>query len=565
MLAAAVALALVPAAARASTPVAAENALPGDSSWRLEGRQPQTAIEGYARATSVGPGQTIAFAVSTEPGARYRIAISRLGWYGGAGGRLHACLPDPGCTGDEAGAQQPQAPRPDASGEVDAGWATTDKLQVPSDWVSGYYVANLIVTAGAHAGESAWVPFVVREPARASQLLVQVPVNTWQAYNRWGGKSLYHGDDGKPAVKVSFNRPYTYRVLVAAQEASFNHYELPLVRFLERQGYDASYATDVDVDRHPSELLRHRLVMTAGHGEYWTKRMRDGFDAARDESTNLAFMGANTAYWQMRYEDHRRTIVEYRSGALDPVRDPARQTVRFRNLEPARPECMLLGVQHQLATSRLGDRRGYKLTDKGARDPWNRGTGLARGVVVPYLVGYEWDTTLPWCRPPHLRVLLHWVRGAHSQEPSDAEAVRYTADSGARVFSTGAMQFSWGLYDPGEHQHTADPRIQRFTENALDDLTRPAPPTSVRVNQTASGFEIGLDRHADPRFRVFEVFEHPGSGSFGAGDPGAHRVCRTTHSSCTVPRSAGAQRFAAAVVDVFARRSRLRRSGVVGG
>src|SRR5205823_5779801 len=106
---------------------------------------------------------------------------------------------------------------------------------------------------------------------------------------------------------------------------------------------DVSYTTDVDVDRDPSELARHRLVLTAGHSEYWTKAMRDGFEWARDQGTNLAFMGANTGYWQIRYADDRRTIVEYRNATADPEPDVLTKTVRFRDLVPPRPECELLG------------------------------------------------------------------------------------------------------------------------------------------------------------------------------------------------------------------------------
>ena len=307
----------------------------------------------------MAPGESISFAVSTEPGARYRIAIARLGWYDGLGGRLHACLPDPECTTDEAGVQQPTPPAPDSSGEVAAGWHATDTITIPDDWVSGYYVANLVLTSGDHASDSVWIPFVVREPAtQPSEILVQAPVNTWQAYNRWGGKSLYKGDattDGSRAVRVSFDRPYDYGTLVTDQAATFAHYELPLVRFLERQGQDVSYVTDVDVARDPSLLFAHRLAMTAGHDEYWSKTMRDGFEAARAVGTNLAFMAANSAYWQVRYEDSYQTMVAYKAAASDPVTDPAEKTVRFRDLARPRPECELLGVEHKLAFSSLGD------------------------------------------------------------------------------------------------------------------------------------------------------------------------------------------------------------------
>ena len=125
-----------------------------------------------------------------------------------------------------------------------------------------------------------------------------MPVNTWQAYNPWGGKSLYpfNSTGLSPAVRVSFDRPLAF-----TSQGPFDA-EYNLVRFLEHEGYDVSYQTDVDTDLRPESLLDHRLVV-CGHDEYWSKRTRDAFDAARALGTNLAFTGSNAAYWQIRYED----------------------------------------------------------------------------------------------------------------------------------------------------------------------------------------------------------------------------------------------------------------------
>src|SRR5262249_34998743 len=160
--------------------------------------------------------------------------------------------------------------------------------------VSGYYLAVLRLTnAGDDTGARGWIPFLVRDPtARHAQILVQVPVNTWQAYNSWGGKSLYrlNSTDRAPAVGVSFDRP------LASPQNPFD-WEYNLVRFLEREGYDLAYQADVDTDRRPESLLEHRLVVVGGHDEYWTKRMRDAFADAQAKGTNLAFMNSNAAYW----------------------------------------------------------------------------------------------------------------------------------------------------------------------------------------------------------------------------------------------------------------------------
>jgi hypothetical protein len=203
--------------------------------------------------------------------------------------------------------------------------------------------------------------------------------------------------------------------------------------------------------------------MTAGHDEYWTKAMRDGLEAARDAGVDLAFMGANTGYWQMRYQDGRRTIVEYRSADRDPETNPALKTVRFRELATPRPECTLLGVM-------WGEIGNARYTAVGAAitptDPWFRGTGFRPTDVLPGLVGYEYDSVFDDCKTPGpLTVLFHASLPNHV----NADAVRYVAPSGARVFSSGSIRFAVALDDLTGH---GDRRLQRFMRNAMADLVR---------------------------------------------------------------------------------------------
>ena len=228
----------------AASPVQVENARRGTRSWQ-RAPAPAGSIEGYSSVTSVLPGSSVSFHVSTTPAASYRIELYRLGWYRGAGARLVGCLPS--CSRQKQGAAQP-APVPALTGEVRANWPLSDQLTVPEDWLSGYYVAKLVLTSGRDRGKAASIPFIVRAPStRQSLILVQAPVNTWQAYNGWGGKSLYDFDsrDGVPATRVSFDRPYVGEQIL---NNPFS-WEYQLVRFLEREGYDVSYATNVDVHR----------------------------------------------------------------------------------------------------------------------------------------------------------------------------------------------------------------------------------------------------------------------------------------------------------------------------
>jgi PKD domain len=547
-LVAAIALTVSPVAL-AANPVQIENAKPGDSYWMAATQDSaSSAIEGYTTATSVRPGDSIGFRVSTSPAARYRIEIDRLGWYDGSGGRRVTCLVrarlDAGCSQDELGVQQPAAPALDpVTGKVDAAWSVTDTLSVPADWTSGYYLAVFRLTSGPSAGQTGFTPFVVQAPlGNHAAILVQVPANTWQAYNTWGGEDLY---TNPRAVKVSFNRPYALEgaaAVGAGRGGGLFEWEYPLVRFLERGGWDVSYATDDDVDRDPRILLNHALDMTAGHDEYWTKQMRDAWETAQAAGVNLAFMGANTGYWQIRYEDNDRTIVSYKNSP-DPDPDPADKTVQFRQLAVPRPECQLEGVQFA-GTVLYRDYLDYSV-DIG--DPWFVGSGLTPGSVLQGLVGYETDAIDPTCHVPPVTPLL-----SYSSSPGDpgnqADAVRYTACSGAEVFSAGSLQFSWGLdswRDPSYSAPgfpplpSASSGLQQAMTQALEDLTRshvalPGPPEicvptsafTTSVSQPATGQTVGFTSTATDASGQLasEGWDLTGSGRFqDATGPAAAR------------------------------------------
>jgi len=404
------------------------------------------------------------FHVSTAGGAPYRIEIYRLGWYGGAGARLVGCTPS--CDGLRGG-QAFGAAAPRADGLVEAGWPVTDSFTLPPTSLSGYYRIRFVLAGGQ--ASSTFV--IVRAPAGSrSAILVQVPVNTWQAYNSWGGRSLYDiAGAAARANSVSFDRPYAWS---APGNQSPMGREYPFVLFLEQSGYDVSYQTDVDTDRDPTSLLDHRLVISLGHDEYWTEAMRNAFRAARDAGVNLAFMGANDVYWRVRYDDGGRTIVDYKSGD-DPVRGSVLQTGYFRVLES--PECKLIGIQHQGGELDwpAGD---YSVVASSLAHPWFAGTGFDATSVLRGLVGVETDSIPSWDHGAScghkLTVFFH--REGGGDQLGNADATAYTAASGATVFATGSKRLVWGLADApiasGRAQGLVDPRLQRFVHNMLDDL-----------------------------------------------------------------------------------------------
>ena len=311
------------------------------------------------------------------------------------------------------------------------------------------------------------------------QILVQATVTTWEAYNNWGGKSLYdyNSTGGQPAAKVSFDRPFA-----TDGNTGMYDWEVPFVRWLEREGYDVSYASDIDTDRNPALLQGYRLVMVNGHDEYWSTPIRNAFENAKAAGTNLAFFGANIGYWHIRFEDGERTMVGYKDAGADPITDPSEETVQFRDLVPARPECSLIGVQYMGGYSSNGT---YTVVNAALTDPWMAGTGFTAGSTIPGVVGYEWDTIVDGCASGSRTVFFSYPGSPNEQLPA-AHATRYVAPSGSMTFSTGTMDWALKL-DPWSSSR--DSRVEIFTRNALASLlsggSPPPPDQPPTVSVTA--------------------------------------------------------------------------------
>ena len=476
-------------AGAADNPIQIENAREGSWDWQRAFASPAPAgsIDGYLGAISAAPGDTVTVHASTQPAATFRVEVFRIGWYDSVGGRLLTCAP--GCATSVQGSPQ-STPAPDpTTGLVRANWPTSTSFTVGSDWVSGYYVVNFVITSGPNSGKATWTPLVVTPPPdRSKQILVQATVTTWEAYNNWGGKSLYdyNSTGGQPAAKVSFDRPFA-----TDGNTGMYDWEVPFVRWLEKEGYDVSYASDIDTHRNPALLQGYRLVMVNGHDEYWSTPIRNAFENAKAAGTNLAFFGANIGYWHIRFEDGERTMVGYKDAGADPITDPSEETVQFRDLVPARPECSLIGVQYMGGYS---SNRTYTVVNAALTDPWMAGTGFTAGSTIPGVVGYEWDTIVDGCASGSRTVFFSYPGSPNEQLPA-AHATRYVAPSGSMTFSTGTMDWALKL-DPWSSSR--DSRVEIFTRNALASLLSggsPPPPdqpptvsvTAPANNATVSG------------------------------------------------------------------------------
>ena len=165
------------------------------------------AIQGFATSIGVNRGETVNFKVDVNTGTdkRFNVTIYRIGYYGGKGARLVQDL------GTVNGIAQ-GACLFDTTGILDCGnWLQSFSWAVPANATSGLYIAK--VTRLDASGGTSHIAFVVRDDASNSKLYFQTSDATWQAYNWYGGNSLYVGPGltFNHAKKVSYNRPFLTR------------------------------------------------------------------------------------------------------------------------------------------------------------------------------------------------------------------------------------------------------------------------------------------------------------------------------------------------------------------
>ena len=463
--------------------IVVENAKAGSpaSEWDIDGAG-DASIQGFATDISVDQGQTVDFKIDTTS-SDYSIDIYRLGYYGGDGARKVATIP----TAQTTETNQPACIEFDGTTNdnlIDCGnWSVSANWSVPNDAVSGVYIAR---PKRADTDGASHIVFIVRDDDGGSDLLFQTSDTTWQAYNGYGGYSLY-ANPGH-AHKVSYNRPFTTRD-TPTEDWLFNA-EYPMIRWIERNGYDVSYFTGIDTHRSGAELLEHKAFLSVGHDEYWSAEQRTAVETAREAGKHLAFMSGNEIYWKTRWEPSptpdgtaNRTLVSFKEGSAqgsehydcagnytcDP--DPDTWTGLWRENtaghDGGRPENALSG---QISWGNDTAAMDVAASDAGLRF-W-RDAGLTGATTLDDgLIGYEFDHENPTyasSNPPGRITVSDTTVGGLNHKMS-----LYKAPSGAIVFGAGTVQWTWGLdkeHDRALSGAAADPRVQQATVNVFADM-----------------------------------------------------------------------------------------------
>lgn len=417
-------------------------------------------IEGYVSKTSLYPGESIDFMVSTEPANNFLIDIYRLGYYGGKGGRHMQRL------GSFKGTPQ-EVPMMTMERLRECKWDISTTFKIPENWPSGVYLGKL--SCDQEFGKQSYVIFVIKEK-RKSDLLCQVSDLTWQAYNKWpGNDSLY--DDGTPKVwytgsnvRVSFDRPYSKYVqlvdnVLSTGSGAYLLWEHPMTYWLEKEGYDVTYCSNLDVHFDSNVLNRSKVFLSVGHDEYWTIEMFNNIIKSRDDGLSLAFFSGNSVYARVQLFDNHLGI-------------PGRVYSRAQKTRHD-DEKRLMGVSSHAVG--YGD---WKVKNAGH---WiYDGTGLNNEDVISGIIGWEYHGP-PFGDMDGLEIVSENVltnSGHHA-------GVIYPGLKGNWIFNAGTIWWTEGLSQPPGHVPAGniqsgrtfgvDSRVQKITSNVLNRMIRDSP------------------------------------------------------------------------------------------
>jgi hypothetical protein len=431
------------------------------------------------------PGETLSFHVSSA--APYTIRIFRQGSF--AGGATEQMMAQVG--GQRA--VTPPFPIGRNAYKDGAQWPVATSYVVPN-WPSGLYLARIQDTASPpHVVD---VPFVVRAPSVSqSKVLLVISDTTYEAYNDWGGRSVYGSATERQTAggpqrgfvgsfpsaaaarvpfgfELSFQRPFANGL---GNAPKWQLWESPTIRWMMQQGIPFDVCTARDVHFEAPTVPNYRLLLFVGHHEYWSSEMRDHVEGFALAGGGVAFFSGNVSWWQIRLSADGDTLTCYKVAGFDPMAgiDPSLVTTNWWNLPGApRPETALTGLSWYGSVVINDSAHQFLVTDA---THWAlAGTNLANNALFGLyaggsVVGGEIDRIQHGGpngmeSPANFAVAARVFEGNTTYELGTMGSFT-PAGSNGEVFSAATLNWALGLTDT----NPANP-VPRITLNAIDRL-----------------------------------------------------------------------------------------------
>jgi hypothetical protein len=223
-------------------------------------------------------------------------------------------------------------------------------------------------------------------------ILYKVSLFTYHAYNTTANGNLYDFRN----ITVTMRRPgggiggyYRHGDTAdyydgVSRRQTFMHEDAKIISWMHRKGYKADYCTDFDIHADPSILQPYRLLVTAGHDEYWSDPERKHVEEFIGRGGNVAFFSGNTCWWRVDIVDNDTALTCKKA-----------ESQWFLPGGINNPENSLTGVSYRVGGGWWdGPRTDVFYTVCNAAHWVYEGTGLQDGDPLgknTQLVGYEAD------------------------------------------------------------------------------------------------------------------------------------------------------------------------------
>lgn len=416
--------------------------------WVMRGGNDK--VHAYVDRDCLKPGESTSLRISSETKSTATVTVYRLGHYSGMGGFLVTEYQDV-----EIYPQAEARKVDDAFGILD--WQSSLNIETGTDWPPGIY--EIKVTSAFESYECAAI-LILTHPNPAGRALVHIPTFTYQAYNRYGGASLYadvsryHGGEYQD-YSVSLGRPYAvydnFGTSLAKDSAGMGTYPLVdqhSVFWLESTGARLNYVSSAYLNENPHLVEQSKGAIFLGHDEYWTEAMVQGLEAAVD--THFLFLCGNDL----------DGILE-----IDTVR--GHQCIkRVRHLEDES-----VGRATRLHGVEVQDCFVIPAVDMVIKDSHSwvfAGTELKSGDTIKDIVGFEYQSLAAnkSDTPDPIEILAESYVPYGGLGPGTHHAVAFENESSAQRVHWGSIYAGWALGRRG----WVDSRFQRANLNILERM-----------------------------------------------------------------------------------------------
>ena len=240
---------------------------------------------------------------------------------------------------------------------------------------AGTQRAVLLPRPSTASGRQFGFPWIVAPAKPVAKLAVLASNITWNAYNNFGGRSNYIHPDGLPPTPtvnarvelkrysdagfftwgadyyppLSFDRPEPFNHIDFAERITDPiegrrgvpprpRPEWRLLGWLESRGFAYDYFAETQLDDGTLDLSAYRVLVTAVHPEYWTRRMYERGQAVGVRERRAAGLPRRQRAELRGGTAPRRSGVLYHNGKLTGlergragrVREPVRDAPRIR-------------------------------------------------------------------------------------------------------------------------------------------------------------------------------------------------------------------------------------------